>query len=118
MASATCAEAGDGLGQGGADLVHALAGGVDLGTQLVGGGVDLRTDVGEAVGDGTGAVLVGVDRGIPRVVGGVGRHGAALGTGAGSEHHARDCTDRGADDATKDETETGVVLAHGSSFPS
>ena len=70
------------VGEGVAQLVHALAGEVDLGAQLVGLGVDDGTDTVELVGSGLGAALVGVHGGVPDVIHGVGGHGAALGAGA------------------------------------
>ena len=82
---------------------------VDLGTELVGLGVDGGTDGVELVGHDAGAALVGVNGGVPSVVHGVGRHGAALGAGARGEHDARNDAGGSADDASKDEANRLLV---------
>ena len=93
----------DNVRKGVAQLVHALAGQVNLGTKLIGLGVDRGAHAVELVVDDLGAVLIGVDGRVPRVVHGIGGHGAALGARAGCKHHASDDAGSGANKAAQDE---------------
>ena len=97
-----------------AQLVHALAGQVDLGAQVVGLGVDHRAKVIHRSTGLLGAVLVGVAHIVPGVVGDIGSHGAGLGARAWGQSNADNSAGSGTKKCAGDKAES---LTHDHSSP-
>lgn len=97
-----------------AQLVHALAGQVDLGAQVVGLGVNHRAKVIHRSTGLLGAVLVGVAHIVPGVVSDIGSHGAGLGTRARGQSNADNSAGSGAKKCAGDKAES---LTHDHSSP-
>ena len=97
-----------------AQLVHALTGQVDLGAQVIGLGIDHRTEIADSGAGLLGTMLVRVAHVIPGVVSDIGSHGAGLSTRARGQSNADDGTGGGAEERTRDEVES---LTHDHSSP-
>ncbi len=97
-----------------AQLIHTLAGQIDLGAQVIGLGIDHRAEV---IHRGTGllgAVLVGVAHIVPGVVGDIGSHGAGLGARAWGQSNTDNSAGSGTKKCAGDKAES---LTHDHSSP-
>ena len=97
-----------------AQLIHTLAGQVNLGAQVIGLGIDHRAEVVDRGAGLLGTVLVGIAHVIPSVVGDIGSHGAGLGTRARGQSNADDCAGGGTKECTGDKAKS---LTHDHSSP-